>query len=50
MRSSGTTSGQASVVYLDRATAALLTKALAQILASLLGPKRLRMLIVDSPT
>jgi hypothetical protein len=49
LTSSGTTSQQVSRIYLDRETAALQSEALASIMTSLLGPKRLPMLIVDSP-
>lgn len=48
LTSSGTTSQQVSRIALDRATSLLQTKALASIVTSYLGPKRLPMIIVDS--
>lgn len=48
LTSSGTTSQQVSKIALDRTTAQLQTKALASIITSFLGPKRLPMIIVDS--
>jgi len=48
LTSSGTTSQQVSRITLDRYTSRLQTKALASIVSSFLGPKRLPMIIVDS--
>jgi len=48
LTSSGTTSQQVSKIAIDRTTAQLQTKALASIITSFLGPKRLPMIIVDS--
>jgi hypothetical protein len=45
--SSGTTGQAVSRIQLDRATAGLQTRALAAIMADLLGPQRLPMVIVD---
>lgn len=47
LTSSGTT-GDVSRIYLDRAAASAQTKALSNTLQTVLGPKRLPMLIVDS--
>jgi len=49
MTSSGTSGQQVSRIFLDKATAALQGKVLARLMTDLLGPKRLPMLIVDSP-
>ena len=49
MTSSGTTGQAVSQIVLDRRTAELQTRALASIMTHLLGPKRLPMLIIDSP-
>lgn len=48
MTSSGTTGQQVSRIFLDKATSARQTKVLAKITSSVLGPKRLPMLIVDT--
>jgi hypothetical protein len=48
--SSGTTGQAVSRIQLDRATAGLQTRALATIMADLLGPQRLPMVIVDCPS
>jgi phenylacetate-coenzyme A ligase PaaK-like adenylate-forming protein len=48
MTSSGTTGQQVSRIFLDKVTSARQTKVLAKITASVLGPKRLPMLIIDS--
>ena len=48
--SSGTTGQQPSRVLLDRETAQLQAAALAHVMADMLGPKRLPMLIVDTPS
>lgn len=50
LTSSGTTGQQVSRVKLDQATAQRQTRALAAIMTAVLGPSRLPMLIVDSPT
>lgn len=50
LTSSGTTSQVVSKIFLDKNTAMLQTKALVNIMTSFLGPKRLPMLIVDSPS
>lgn len=50
MTSSGTSGMATSQVYLDRDTASLQTKALAQTMSSILGTVRVPMLIVDSPS
>ena len=47
--SSGTTGQAVSRIALDRDTAALQARALAAIMADLLGPQRLPMVIVDAP-
>lgn len=49
MTSSGTTGQQPSRIYLDIQTATLQSKALASIVRELIGPKRLPMLIIDTP-
>ncbi len=49
MTSSGTTGQIVSKIYLDRETSANQTKTLAKIVASLLGNKRVPMIILDSP-
>ena len=48
MTSSGTTGQRVSKIFLDRKTATNQTKVLAKIAASLIGPKRLPLLIVDT--
>jgi hypothetical protein len=48
LTSSGTTSQQVSRIVLDRATAMFQTRALASIITSFIGPKRLPMVIIDS--
>lgn len=48
LTSSGTTSQQVSKIVLDRETAVLQTKALATIVKSFIGPKRLPMILIDS--
>jgi hypothetical protein len=48
LTSSGTTSQQVSRISLDRPTSMLQTRALASIVTSFIGPKRLPMIIVDS--
>jgi Acyl-protein synthetase, LuxE len=48
LTSSGTTGQQTSRIYLDRASAALQTRALASIMRALLGAERRPMLIVDA--
>lgn len=48
MTSSGTSGQQVSKIFLDKATAARQTKALARIVTSHIGPKRLPMLILDT--
>lgn len=48
MTSSGTTGQKVSKIYLDRETSANQTKTLAKIVASLLGNKRVPMIILDS--
>ena len=50
MTSSGTTGQKVSRIYLDRETSANQTKTLAKIVASLLGNKRVPMIIIDSPS
>ena len=47
--SSGTTTGRPSRIVLDRAAAALQAGVLAKLLSTVVGPKRLPMLVVDSP-
>jgi len=49
MTSSGTTGQKVSKIYLDRETSANQTKTLAKIIASLIGNKRVPMIIIDSP-
>lgn len=49
LTSSGTTGQTPSRIYLDRATAARQTRALAAIMVDLLGPRRRPMLVVDGP-
>jgi len=49
LTSSGTTSQTVSRIFLDKKTAGLQTKALVHIVKSFLGPKRLPMIIVDTP-
>lgn len=48
LTSSGTTSMQVSKIYIDRDTSLLQTKALASIVTSFIGNKRLPMIIIDS--
>jgi hypothetical protein len=48
LTSSGTTSQQVSKIVIDKGTSLLQTKALASIITSFIGPKRLPMIIVDS--
>ena len=48
MTSSGTTGQQVSRIFLDKVTSARQTKVLVKITSSVLGPKRLPMLIIDS--
>lgn len=48
LTSSGTTSQLKSVIYLDRETALLQTKALVSIMKSFIGNKRLPMIIIDT--
>lgn len=50
LTSSGTSGQEVSRIYLDKATAALQSKVLSRLMTNLLGPKRLPMLIVDSPS
>lgn len=50
MTSSGTSGQQVSRIYLDRYTAAFQTKILTRLMASVLGTKRLPMLVIDSPS
>lgn len=50
MTSSGTSGQEVSKIYLDKATAALQTKVLSRLVKSLLGNKRLPMLVIDSPS
>lgn len=50
MTSSGTTGQRPSRIFLDAETARLQTRALARIMTSFLGPKRLPMLIIDHPS
>lgn len=49
MTSSGTTGQAVSRVILDRRTADLQTRALTAIMTSVLGPRRLPMIIIDTP-
>ncbi len=49
MTSSGTSGQKVSKIFLDKATAAQQTRALSRIVTSYVGPKRLPMLILDSP-
>lgn len=49
MTSSGTTGQTPSQIFLDVQTATLQSKALASIVRELIGPKRLPMLIIDTP-
>jgi phenylacetate-coenzyme A ligase PaaK-like adenylate-forming protein len=48
LTSSGTTSMQVSRIFIDRETSLLQTKALASIITSYIGSKRLPMIIIDS--
>jgi phenylacetate-coenzyme A ligase PaaK-like adenylate-forming protein len=50
MTSSATSGQQVSRIFLDKDTAARQTKALARIVASHIGPKRMPMLILDTPS
>lgn len=50
MTSSGTSGQRVSKIFLDRETASLQTRVLSKIMSSVLGKKRLPMLIVDSPS
>ncbi|OLP58255.1 acyl-protein synthetase [Xaviernesmea oryzae] len=50
MTSSGTSGQAVSRIYLDRETAALQGKVLARLMSHLLGPKRVPMLVIDSPS
>ena len=50
MTSSGTTGQRPSRIFLDADTAQLQTRALARIMTSFIGPKRLPMLIIDHPS
>jgi len=49
LTSSGTTSQTVSKIFLDKQTAGLQARALVHIVKSFLGPKRLPMIIVDTP-
>ncbi|MCD8082148.1 MAG: acyl-protein synthetase [Clostridiales bacterium] len=49
MTSSGTTGQQPSRIFLDRQTAAWQQRTLERIVSSFIGPKRIPMLIIDSP-
>lgn len=49
MTSSGTTGQQVSKIYLDKETAAYQQRTLSVIMGDFLGPKRIPMLILDSP-
>lgn len=49
LTSSGTSGQAVSKIYLDDETASLQVKALASIISSVVGPKRLPMLVLDSP-
>lgn len=49
LTSSGTSGQQVSKIYLDRETASLQSKVLSRLMRELLGPKRLPMLVIDSP-
>jgi hypothetical protein len=49
LTSSGTSGQQVSRIYLDRETASLQSRVLARLMATLLGKKRLPMLVIDSP-
>lgn len=49
MTSSGTTGQAVSRITLDRETAALQSRALTQIMTTVLGPKRLPMIVIDTP-
>jgi hypothetical protein len=49
MTSSGTTGQQVSRIFLDRATAERQSRALAAIMTRVLGPRRLPMIVVDTP-
>jgi hypothetical protein len=49
LTSSGTTGQRPSRIFLDKATALAQSKALAAIMKAYLGPKRLPMLVIDTP-
>lgn len=49
MTSSGTTGQAVSRIFLDRNTADLQTRALTSIMTRVLGPKRMPMLVIDTP-
>ncbi|MCD8121469.1 MAG: acyl-protein synthetase [Clostridiales bacterium] len=49
MTSSGTTGQQTSKIFLDRQTAAWQQRTLERIVSSFIGPRRIPMLIIDSP-
>ncbi len=50
LTSSGTSGQQVSRIYLDRETASFQSKVLARLMSTILGRKRLPMLIIDSPS
>jgi len=50
MTSSGTTGQAVSKIYLDRVTSSVQQKVLAKIVSDFTGPKRMPMLIIDSPS
>lgn len=50
MTSSGTTGQQVSRIFLDRNTSSLQTRCLTKIVSSFIGPQRVPMLIIDSPS
>ena len=50
MTSSGTSGQQVSRIFLDKATASFQTKVLSRLMMSLLGKKRVPMLVIDSPS
>lgn len=50
MTSSGTTGQAVSKIFIDRETAGLQQKALVKIVSSFIGPSRLPMIIIDSPS
>jgi phenylacetate-coenzyme A ligase PaaK-like adenylate-forming protein len=49
MTSSGTSGQNVSQIFLDRQTSAMQVKVLSRILGEFIGPKRLPMLVIDSP-